>query len=148
MGRRCAGDSATVVVVTVGMEPPAASLMLAGGSLNALATRFLGSDFIVLFSDLLEACGDNAAARDFIIAHELGHLRAGHLRWRRLLAPGMVVPFLGSAYSRACGGPATGSAPTRVRTRNGPSTDCASWRPVPAKVGASVAARSLRNGPI
>jgi Zn-dependent protease with chaperone function len=86
----------------VGMEPPAAYLMQAGGTLNALATRFLGCDFIVLFSDLLEACGDNAAARDFIIAHELGHLRAGHLRWRWLLLPGLSVPFLGSAYSRAC----------------------------------------------
>ena len=86
----------------VGMEPPAAYLMQAGGTLNALATRFLGSDFIVLYSDLLESCGDNAAARDFIIAHELGHLRAGHLRWRWLLVPGLAVPFLGSAYSRAC----------------------------------------------
>lgn len=86
----------------VGMEPPAAYLMQAGGALNALATRFLRSDFIVLYSDLLGACGDNAAARDFIIAHELGHLRAGHLRWRWLLVPGLAVPFLGSAYSRAC----------------------------------------------
>lgn len=83
-------------------EPPVAYVMEASGTLNALATRFLRTDFIVLFSDLLEACGDNDEARDFIIAHELGHVRAGHLRWRWFLLPGLMVPFLGSAYSRAC----------------------------------------------
>jgi hypothetical protein len=55
----------------------------------------------VLLSDLLEACGDNAAARDMIIGHELGHIRAGHLRGRWLLMPASFVPFLGSALSRA-----------------------------------------------
>jgi Zn-dependent protease with chaperone function len=81
---------------------PAAYVLQAGGVLNALATRFLGSSFIVLYSDLLEACGDDESARDFIVAHELGHLAAGHLRWRWLLLPGLAVPFLGTAYSRAC----------------------------------------------
>ena len=81
---------------------PEAYVVQAGGSLNALATKFLRSNFIVLFSDLLEACGDNTEARDFIIAHELGHLRAGHLRLRWLLLPGLFVPFLGTGYSRAC----------------------------------------------
>lgn len=81
---------------------PDAYVVQAGGSLNALATKFLRSNFIVLFSDLLEACGDNTTARDFIVAHELGHLHAGHLRLRWLLLPGLFVPFLGSAYSRAC----------------------------------------------
>jgi len=81
---------------------PEAYVVQAGGSLNALATKFLRSNFIVLYSDLLEACGDNVEARDFIIAHELGHLRAGHLRLRWLLLPGLFVPFLGTGYSRAC----------------------------------------------
>jgi Zn-dependent protease with chaperone function len=81
---------------------PDAYVIQAGGALNALATRFLGSQFIVLYSDLIDACGDNTEARDFIIAHELGHLRAGHLKLRWLLAPGLLVPFLGTAYSRAC----------------------------------------------
>lgn len=80
---------------------PEAYLMQAGGALNALATRFLRSNMIILFSDLLEACGDNEAARDMIIAHELGHIRAGHLRWRWLIMPSLIVPFLGTALSRA-----------------------------------------------
>jgi Zn-dependent protease with chaperone function len=81
---------------------PEAYLMQADGSLNALATQFLGRSCIVLYSELIEACGDNEAALDFIIAHELAHLRAGHLRARWLLLPGLFVPLLGSAYSRAC----------------------------------------------
>ena len=81
---------------------PDAYVIQAGGQLNALATKFLGSHFIVLYSDLLEACGENTEARDFIIAHELGHLKSGHLRMRWLLLPGLAMPFLGTAYSRAC----------------------------------------------
>ncbi len=80
---------------------PEAYVMHAGGSLNALATHFLRARMIVLFSDLLDACGDNEAARDMIIGHELGHIRAGHLRYRWFLFPGFLVPLLGTAYSRA-----------------------------------------------
>ena len=80
---------------------PEAYLMQAGGTLNALATKFLRSRMIVLFSDLLEACGANTTARDMVIGHELGHIKAGHLQWSWLLFPGMLVPFLGTTYSRA-----------------------------------------------
>lgn len=83
-------------------EAPEAYLMQSGGSLNALATKFLGRKFIVLFSDLVEACGDNEDALDFIVGHELGHLHAGHLRWHWVLLPGYFIPFLGTAYSRCC----------------------------------------------
>jgi len=86
----------------IGLDPvPEAYLMQAGGSLNAFATRFLRTHMVVLFSDLLEACGDNASARDMIIAHELGHIHRGHLRWHWVLLPAHVVPFLAQALSRA-----------------------------------------------
>lgn len=90
------------LALRMGMErAPETYLMQAGGSLNAFATRFLGANIVVLFSDLLEACGDNEPARDMIIAHELGHVHAGHLRWHWFLLPSKLVPFLGSALSRA-----------------------------------------------
>ena len=90
------------IAVRLGMEKvPDAYVMQAGGSLNALATKLLGSSFIVLFSDLLDACEDDQEAADFIIAHELGHLKAGHLRFNWFLILGQLVPFLGGAYSRA-----------------------------------------------
>lgn len=80
---------------------PDAYLMQSGGALNAFATKFLRSRIIVLYSDLLDACGDNEGARDFVIGHELGHIKAGHLSFHWLLAPGLIMPFLGTAYSRA-----------------------------------------------
>jgi Zn-dependent protease with chaperone function len=90
------------LAVRMGMTTvPEAYLMQAGGSLNAFATRFLGVNFIVLYADLLEACGSNDAARDMIIAHELGHIHRGHVRWHWLLLPSNIVPFLAMALSRA-----------------------------------------------
>jgi Zn-dependent protease with chaperone function len=86
----------------LGMEKmPDAYVMQAGGSLNALATKLLGSSFIVLYSDLLDACADDEEAADFVIAHEIGHLKAGHLRFNWFLILGQLIPFLGGAYSRA-----------------------------------------------
>jgi Zn-dependent protease with chaperone function len=80
---------------------PDAYLMQGNGALNAFATRFLRTHLVVLLSDLLEACGENQAAKAMVIGHELGHIRAGHLRARWLLMPASFVPFLGSALSRA-----------------------------------------------
>jgi Zn-dependent protease with chaperone function len=80
---------------------PAVYVVQAGGTLNALATKFLGAHIVVLYAELLDACGDDEAARDMIIAHELGHIHAGHLRWRWLIAPTMFIPLLAPALSRA-----------------------------------------------
>lgn len=82
-------------------DPPDTYIMQSGGALNALATRFLTSHLVVLYSDLLEACGDDHDARDMIIAHELAHVKCGHLRFHWLLLPGLVTPFPGKALSRA-----------------------------------------------
>ena len=81
---------------------PDVYLRQSGGLLNAFATRFGKARFVVLFSELVHACGDNPNALDFIIAHELGHIHRGHLNLRWLYAPALFIPFLGSAYSRAC----------------------------------------------
>jgi Zn-dependent protease with chaperone function len=87
----------------IGLEKvPDVYLLQSGGILNAFATRFGRAKFIVLYSELVHACGNNRDALDFIIAHELGHLHRGHLNLRWLIGPAFVIPFLGSAYSRAC----------------------------------------------
>lgn len=80
---------------------PDVYLIQSGGTLNAFATKFLGANLVVLYTELLDACGSDTAARDMIIAHELGHIHAGHLRWRWLTAPAHMIPFLGPALSRA-----------------------------------------------
>lgn len=76
-----------------------------GGFLNALATRFLGRNYIILYTETVELAyekGERAMA--FIIAHELAHLKRNHLGFVNtvILAPSKLVPFLGHAYSRAC----------------------------------------------
>ena len=38
---------------------PEVYLMQQDGAINAFATRFLRSQIVVLFADLLDACGDN-----------------------------------------------------------------------------------------
>jgi Zn-dependent protease with chaperone function len=74
-----------------------------GGIMNAFATRFLGRNFIVIHSDVLElAMQQGEAAVGFIVAHELAHHKRGHLKLRWLTWPGRLVPYLGFAYSRAC----------------------------------------------
>ena len=82
---------------------PDVYVLQAGGLLNAFATRFLGRNFVVIYSDVLELAyksGESALA--FVIAHELAHVKRKHLSKRWLLFPAMFVPFLGTAYSRAC----------------------------------------------
>ncbi len=85
------------------MQEPSVFVLQSGGVLNAFATRFLGRNFVVLYSDVLSVAehrGERAVS--FIVGHELGHLKRGHLKYRWLLAPARLIPFLGGAYSRAC----------------------------------------------
>jgi Zn-dependent protease with chaperone function len=82
---------------------PSMYVMESGGLLNAFATRFLGRDFVILHSDVLElALAQGEAAVSFIVGHELAHVWRGHLKHRWLTTPGRLFPYLGAAYSRAC----------------------------------------------
>jgi Zn-dependent protease with chaperone function len=84
-------------------QVPAVYVMESGGILNAFATRFLGRDFVVIYSDVLElALAQGEAAVGFIVGHELAHVWRGHLKHRWLTTPGRLFPYLGAAYSRAC----------------------------------------------
>ena len=91
-------------------QPPETYVIQSGGVLNAFATRLASRRFVVICSDLLDACElrnpslDLAepppTELDFILAHEIGHIACNHLTW--LLLPARLVPLLGAAYSRAC----------------------------------------------
>lgn len=95
---------ATRHAATLGLRRvPDVFVLQSGGVLNAFAKRFLGRDFVVIYTDVLalaERRGEGAVS--FIVAHELAHVQRGHLKHRWLTGPGRMVPFLGSAYSRAC----------------------------------------------
>lgn len=87
---------------SLGMEaPPETYVLQSEGSLNAFATRLISRNYVVIYSALIDACSDQAQV-DFVVAHEVGHLAAGHLRWMGFLTPARLLPWLGPAYSRAC----------------------------------------------
>lgn len=68
---------------------------------NALATKFLGRHFVVLFTDVVDALEDRPDAIDFYIGHELGHIHRKHLSWSTFIMPASILPVLGTALRRA-----------------------------------------------
>jgi len=82
---------------------PDAYIVQSGGLLNAFATRFCCRDFVVIYSDVLEMAYEQGEdAVDFIIAHELAHIKRGHLTKLKYILCAQFIPFLNTAYSRAC----------------------------------------------
>lgn len=81
-------------------KEPTLILIHADGIFNALATRFLRRNYVVLFSDVVDALDDNKEAIAFYIGHELGHIRRNHLLWAPLLAPLKFIPLLAPGYRR------------------------------------------------
>jgi len=80
---------------------PEAYVLNSNGILNAMATRFLGHDLLVLYSSVLDALEERPEAVSFYIGHELGHIRRNHLLMTPVLAPGRLFPLIGAAYGRA-----------------------------------------------
>jgi len=82
---------------------PTVYVVESGGILNAFAAKLLGRKFVIVNADILAlALRSGTAAVSFVVGHEIGHHWRGHLRWRWLIAPARLVPYLGQAYSRAC----------------------------------------------
>jgi Zn-dependent protease with chaperone function len=82
-------------------EEPELYILSADGILNALATKFLGRKYVVLFSNIVDALEANPEAVKFYIGHELGHIKQNHLRWGPYLFPASILPIIGAAHARA-----------------------------------------------
>jgi Zn-dependent protease with chaperone function/Tfp pilus assembly major pilin PilA len=80
---------------------PQAYVLNGNGGMNAFATKFLGTQYVVLMSDVVDAMSKHADGVRFYIGHELGHLRMKHLSGHFLRWPALWLPLLGAAYSRA-----------------------------------------------
>lgn len=85
----------------VGLKDVPEAYLLRTDFFNALATRFRGKHFVVLFTDVVDALEDQPGAVDFYIGHELGHIHRKHLTWGAFVAPAMILPVLGTAMKRA-----------------------------------------------
>ena len=82
-------------------KQPELYLAQSDGMLNAMATRFMRRDYVVLLSAVVEALADRPQAVKFYMGHELGHIRRKHLSRHWWLWPGMIFPLLSPAYARA-----------------------------------------------
>ena len=84
-------------------KTPDAYLLQSGGVLNAFATRFVGRNYVIIYSEVFGLANSNSPeALHFVIGHELGHIKRKHILKRMLLFPSFIIPFLGKAYSRGC----------------------------------------------
>jgi len=80
---------------------PAIYVLQAGGVLNALATKLVGVNYVIIYSDVLELAYDQGEDElAFVICHELAHIKRRHVVWHMLFAPAMLL--MASSYSRAC----------------------------------------------
>ncbi|HWX34722.1 MAG TPA: pilin [Steroidobacteraceae bacterium] len=85
----------------VELTPVPDCYVLRMNTFNALATRFLGRNFVVLFAEVVDTLRDHPDALAFYLGHELGHLKRKHLQWHPFLMPASFLPLLGAAYHRA-----------------------------------------------
>ena len=115
--------------------PPQAFILNGNGILNAFATKFLRTQYVVLTSDVVDAMQGNPEGLRFYMGHELGHLRMKHVSKQFLRWPAMWLPLLGAAYSRArestCdrhGLACSGSVEAAVRALGVLSVGRARWR--------------------
>lgn len=84
---------------------PTLYVLQGNGVLNAFATKFARKNYVVILSSVLEAAyNEGMHAVEFIIGHELGHIKQNHIGFFKsvFLFPGKLIPFMGAAYSRAC----------------------------------------------
>jgi Zn-dependent protease with chaperone function/type II secretory pathway pseudopilin PulG len=81
--------------------PPQAYIVNGNGLLNAFATKFLRTQYVVLTSDVVDAMHGSPDGLRFYMGHELGHLRMNHASKQLLRWPVLWLPLLGAAYSRA-----------------------------------------------
>ena len=81
---------------------PKVFLIQSGGVLNAFATRFAGKDYVAIYSDVFATIETQSDVLKFILSHELAHVKRRHIQKRFWTFLSFYIPFLGSAYSRAC----------------------------------------------
>lgn len=80
---------------------PEVYILQGGGAMNAFATRFMGAQYVVLLSDVVDAMSANPDGVRFYLGHELGHLHMRHMGKLFLRWPALWLPLLGAAYARA-----------------------------------------------
>lgn len=81
---------------------PPLFILQQGGALNAFAIRFSRKNYVAIYSDIFALYEKDPDALNFVLGHELGHVKRAHMSKRFWTLPADFIPFLGPAYSRAC----------------------------------------------
>ncbi|KND47101.1 MAG: putative peptidase [Parcubacteria bacterium C7867-004] len=81
---------------------PSVYVFNGSGMINAFALKVVMRDFVVITTDLLVACDNDKELTSFILGHEIGHHVRKHTLFSSFFAPVRLVPWLYTAYSRAC----------------------------------------------
>jgi Zn-dependent protease with chaperone function len=81
---------------------PPLFILQQGGFLNAFAIRFSRKNYIAIYSDIFSLYSSDIEAVKFVLAHELCHVKRKHAQKIFWTLPSLIVPFLTTAYSRAC----------------------------------------------
>lgn len=83
---------------------PEVYVIESGGLLNAFATKvfgLFGKNMVVLYSDFVDISLESEGYEiDYVIAHELAHIKRNHIVKALLVLPAMWVPFIGVGFSR------------------------------------------------
>jgi len=76
---------------------------ITSGPFNAFVMRFSRGHIMMIYSQIVEtALRGNYDVLEYVIAHELCHIKQKHLAKRKYLLPSAIIPFLSLAYSRGC----------------------------------------------
>jgi Zn-dependent protease with chaperone function len=78
-------------------------VMQSGGMLNAFATRFFGRNMVVVYAEIFDLMNTDADDElNFILAHELAHIKRNHVSKMMFILPAMWIPGIAELYLRAC----------------------------------------------
>ncbi|WLR56986.1 ankyrin repeat domain-containing protein [Mesobacillus subterraneus] len=78
-------------------------VLQSGGVMNAFATRFFGRNMIVVYSEIFDLIEQGAEDElQFVLAHELAHIKRNHLGKMMFILPSMWIPGIAEMYLRAC----------------------------------------------
>lgn len=84
-------------------QMPDIYVMQSGGVLNAFATRFFGRNMVVVYSEIFDLVEQGAEEElNFVLAHELAHIKRNHLGKMMFILPSMWIPGIAEMYLRAC----------------------------------------------
>ncbi|RXI96640.1 hypothetical protein DS745_23355 [Anaerobacillus alkaliphilus] len=83
---------------------PEVYIIESGGLLNAFATKvfgLFGKNIVVLYSDFVDISIDSGGNEiDYVIAHELAHIKRNHIVKSLFIFPALWIPFIGTSYLR------------------------------------------------